>query len=616
MNGAKETKVTAVVYDTEDARAFLRDRPKADKILALTPNARFVLKDIDIPVIVSTERYTDRDHVRCIARIRRADRQLVAALEKDTVLNAAAKETLRHDVRVAAATIVRLWLTLGKEGDWLIQSSNGWRRTADRLEALGCLNELIAPITVMNRKRPNDTWAKPIFRLFNRLAALCLRSRKPFLVTGYLYGLSDLAQKAVSTGRTPVQIRAGHGRVAELGHTFRSLWLAARGKPGVRLIACGRPNNTAAASLPGILLSIDDPIIRHGLTPLRPAIFQGVLATQSAVAEMCDLISILKPSSLIAHSLRWNDEAALSEAAGMAKIPRILISHGSHTIQHESAAEDEQRLMADGLLVSTLTDVSLVQSPHAEAVAKHVIPKAPLRRSRPVMWGYKPLPQPSAHRPKKRILHAGTYKSIFNYRPVVYETSDEFVCGLVAMVEAVSRIPDAELIIRIRPMPECDIATLKALLPEAPNCRIKTDGSFLEDLADADMLVSFSSTTIEEALHARRPVLLWGGSRRYRHLSARTVSPHADDRGAVYAPTQPSDLEPMIRAILDAHHARPLTNLEQQGHVWSDSDIGADVTVEDLIDGCVVSHSASGRTPNGYSRFSAEQSPHAAAGHL
>ena len=57
-----------------------------------------------------------------------------------------------------------------------------------------------------------------------------------------------------------------------------------------------------------------------------------------------------------------------------------------------------------------------------------------------------------------------------------------------------------------------EISSLKKLLPSSKNSQIKIGGNFKDDLSNADMLVSFSSTTIEEALYARKPVALFGGS--------------------------------------------------------------------------------------------------------
>ena len=80
-----------------------------------------------------------------------------------------------------------------------------------------------------------------------------------------------------------------------------------------------------------------------------------------------------------------------------------------------------------------------------------------------------------------------------------------------------------------------------AALP-SDNCRFQTGGSFLDDLANADLLVSYCSTTIEEALQARRPVLMWGGTRRYSHLPARETVPSPGSRAAVYRAASEADL--------------------------------------------------------------------------
>lgn len=66
----------------------------------------------------------------------------------------------------------------------------------------------------------------------------------------------------------------------------------------------------------------------------------------------------------------------------------------------------------------------------------------------------------------------------------------------------------------------------------------------------------------------RRPVLLWGGSRRSRYLPGRTKPPTPADRGAVYVAHDPGALAELLPAILDAHAGRPLTDAEIEPHVW------------------------------------------------
>jgi len=50
------------------------------------------------------------------------------------------------------------------------------------------------------------------------------------------------------------------------------------------------------------------------------------------------------------------------------------------------------------------------------------------------------------------------------------------------------------------------------------NVIIINKGSFLDALSEADLLISFSSTAIEEALVNKIPVMLYGGSGRYAHI--------------------------------------------------------------------------------------------------
>ena len=182
---------------------------------------------------------------------------------------------------------------------------------------------------------------------------------------------------------------------------------------------------------------------------------------------------------------------------------------------------------------------------------------------------------------KFQILHAGTYKALC-VRPWIYETSNEFVLGLQHLVKSVGTVQNAELIIRIRSNEECEISSLEKLLPLSKNCRIKTGGSFQNDLNNADLLISFSSTTIEEALYSRKPVALFGGSNRYRHLSGTSTLPDRKNRSAVYHLTA-ENMSAMLEAIVVAHHNKPLTENEVAGYVWPDSVPGIDTFITDII---------------------------------
>ena len=168
------------------------------------------------------------------------------------------------------------------------------------------------------------------------------------------------------------------------------------------------------------------------------------------------------------------------------------------------------------------------------------------------------------------VLHTGNAQRWLTFFPWVFETSDEFVDGLAALVEAMSAVPNSQLVVRTKGKPEQSSEALRSLIPENGSWVLKTrtDTPFAEDLAQADLLVSDMSSTIMQAIHARRPVLLWGGTQRYIHLPARRKPPTPDDRTAVYTVETSGELAPMINAILGAHAGRPLTDDEVADFVW------------------------------------------------
>jgi hypothetical protein len=175
----------------------------------------------------------------------------------------------------------------------------------------------------------------------------------------------------------------------------------------------------------------------------------------------------------------------------------------------------------------------------------------------------------STAREGRAIMLADTYASWWFTHSWVFLTSDEYIESTRALCAAAAELDDCRLLVRAKEKPECDLAALEALIEPPANCSIKIrDVPFAQDLASTDLLVSFHSTTIEEALHARVPVLLWGGTGRYRYMPARETPPTRDDRAAVYRVTDRAALRPMLAAILDAHAGRPLRDAEIADYVW------------------------------------------------
>ena len=224
------------------------------------------------------------------------------------------------------------------------------------------------------------------------------------------------------------------------------------------------------------------------------------------------------------------------------------------------------------MIFSDLTNNTIIQSPQAMQLMNQIKTKNKIIKSHPIMWGKTHNNQKKINKSNKKfnILHAGTYK-ILCARPLIYETSNEYVEGLIKLVNAVSDIKDAELTIRIREIPECSIDSVKKLLPKSNNLKISTTGDFVDDLNTADLLISFSSTTIEEALYSRKPVALYGGKGRYQHLNENLSNENQSSRRAVYSLSDKKLAESIKNIIFNHHNESLLDKKELKNFIWDEN---------------------------------------------
>jgi hypothetical protein len=222
-----------------------------------------------------------------------------------------------------------------------------------------------------------------------------------------------------------------------------------------------------------------------------------------------------------------------------------------------------------------LVDDMVFWTPMGAAAAQQYLSPGPQHKIRPISrpGDFDPFKKREQRHAThvRRVLHTGNAVEWFVVWPWTFETTDEYVRGAQELAAAVATAPDAELVIRAKFRPEADGDALRKLLPINERCLLRGNADstrFAQDLEAADLVTCLYSTTIIQALYHRKPVLLWGGHRRYRHLPARTTPPTATDRAAVYAVDDPKNLGVMIAAILDAHAGRPLTDAELADFTW------------------------------------------------
>lgn len=241
-----------------------------------------------------------------------------------------------------------------------------------------------------------------------------------------------------------------------------------------------------------------------------------------------------------------DDDVLLTELCRMNDVPDVLISHGSHVLpknEHEKIEWGEHGM---SFLRAPFSHLAL-QTPLAEDYLKVFPSKCEIIKTGPLIWGKiddfrkreivlkKYFDTKSIGENTKIIVHAGTPKASNSLRFYVFETMDEYIQSLCEIANVIEQLPDTLLIIKFRPGEGLDVNALRQLVPFSDKVVLSVNDSLLNVLSISDLLISFSSTSIEEALQNKIPVLLYGGGGRYQHVSTTEIKPNKSIKeSAVY----------------------------------------------------------------------------------
>ena len=104
--------------------------------------------------------------------------------------------------------------------------------------------------------------------------------------------------------------------------------------------------------------------------------------------------------------------------------------------------------------------------------------------------------------------------------PWIYESYNEYVNNIKELIEHLKNQANIELKIRFREGPECDLETFQKFINIKQYEFVKiSKNDFFYDLDNSDCLISFSSTSIEEALFSNKRVLIYSGYSQYKHIN-------------------------------------------------------------------------------------------------
>ena len=276
---------------------------------------------------------------------------------------------------------------------------------------------------------------------------------------------------------------------------------------------------------------------------------------------LSDHFKRIVPRAVVSNASR-RDDLMIAELCKNSGIPNILVSHGSHVRPRNEFEKIEWGEHGRQFFSVPLSYIAM-PTPASEGYLEVFPSETAIIKTGPLIWG-----TPTDERPSKQVfnnlfsgaysfdktrvvLHAGTPKSSNSLRLYVYETSDEYIQALCDLAQAVKGIPRAVAVIKFRSVDEISIETVKKLVPFSDKVALCVNDSFINVLGVADLLVSFSSTAIDEALQNRIPVLLYGGGGRYQFIPAFEIEPGKRiEPAAIYHLKEAEYLQTAIAEIL------------------------------------------------------------------
>ena len=269
----------------------------------------------------------------------------------------------------------------------------------------------------------------------------------------------------------------------------------------------------------------------------------------------------------------------MGELSSVIGFPSLNISHGTHVPPNNEFEKIENYRLSTSVITNTYTYVA-VQTPWTDKFLDYYKDSRPRIYSGPLIYSKKDeeysrrlksgmLGIPQGY---KVIVHASTQKVRYGMRFHIEETLDEYIASLTDLVSAVDSLEGFFLV--IRPHPACEILEreFRELLPSGTKFSIMNKGPFKHVLSLADLLVSYSSTCIEEALQSMVPVILYDKWKRYNHFNIEeTDDPKRINRKPVYYITDPQVLRKSLPVLMDNFNNIPLRDDELKEYRYPDN---------------------------------------------
>jgi len=298
-------------------------------------------------------------------------------------------------------------------------------------------------------------------------------------------------------------------RQEQVGNTILSL--AQRIETGWRGDFTYRGMDTA----PCISMKLRTGILNHllGLVRMRLQLQEVLQAVRPGV--------VFSPFSIGIYGI-------LGDLCQRLQIPGFLVPHGALAPPRSQLEEIEWRRLSQGQMLSPYR-YKAAQTPLAAQHAAYFALEKQTLKTGPILFS---TIEPDRGRELRQrlglseetfvILYAVAQRQRSSMRFHIFETEDESLSSMMDVISAVNRMPDenVHLVLKLHPAFRFPEAQMRLLLPGCERMSILRQEPFAHVLAASDLMVSYISTTVEEALINQKPVVLYDKWKRYRFIEA------------------------------------------------------------------------------------------------
>ncbi len=563
---------TALVVSKKEAAFFKSNLPKAKRVYAMTPNAFAELNNFqNILTIQPLDILTDPIQRDIINELKSVEENLELNIKKNELLNKTEKENLLNNLHIMLMSVLNLWHSINNTGPWCIVGPKGWEYVDNQDDIFIKLfykiyNEI--PNNFFDLYTTRHQKFKNIIKLINYIILKITNKKKYIWINGKTNAFKKLIDKVQAKDKEAIFVFLLNADEKSLLRSTSSLLNLLNPFKKKKMIGF-TPVYNKNFSLKTDVTTIIKNINCKSVNLVQKIFIKSIYSKLNYIGSLQDytdnLFKKTKSKLLITDGIRWSESLLISSVANKNNVKKILISHGSVGLPKDETSKYLIKKQAQGLLFSNFSDETVVQSKSAEKCLNFYNPNMKRHVFRPIMWSINEGLKTTKTSDDFTILHASTPKVAFGGRIWTYESPSEYIENLKSLILNLKNEKNIKFIIKARPTSECDKETILKTLPQSDNCIIKFGGDFSEDLRNADLLVSYSSTTIEQALYSKIPVIIYHHSDRYSHIIPEKTEDGS--RNAVYVLNKKNFIREFYK-IIKLHKNKPLTENELKEYIW------------------------------------------------